>query len=54
MRLGNAQGMRDQAMAERIIAETRAMYGLDQPLHIQYARWFRRVVTLDFGVLAAG
>lgn len=49
MRLGNAQGMRDQAMAERIIAETRAMYGLDQPLHIQYARWFRRIVTLDFG-----
>ena len=48
MRLGNAQGMQ-QAMAEKIVAETRAMYGLDQPLHIQYARWFRRIVTLDFG-----
>ena len=25
------------------------MYGLDQPLHIQYLRWLKRIVTLDFG-----
>ena len=34
-------------------AETRARleayYGLDQPLHIQYVRWLRRMATLDFG-----
>jgi peptide/nickel transport system permease protein len=27
----------------------RRLYGLDQPLHVQYARWVERVVTLDFG-----
>jgi peptide/nickel transport system permease protein len=50
MRIGNAEGgARDQAMAEKIIAETRALYGLDQPLHVQYGRWLKRIVTLDFG-----
>jgi peptide/nickel transport system permease protein len=50
MRLGNAgEGVRDQAMAEQIIKETRALYGLDQPLYVQYGRWLKRIVTLDFG-----
>jgi peptide/nickel transport system permease protein len=50
IRLGDAtQGVRDQALAEQIIQETRALYGLDQPLHIQYWRWLKRVFTLDFG-----
>jgi peptide/nickel transport system permease protein len=25
------------------------LYGLDQPLHVQYVRWLRRIVLLDFG-----
>jgi len=25
------------------------VYGLDQPLHVQYARWLDRIVRLDFG-----
>jgi peptide/nickel transport system permease protein len=49
MRMGSPEGIRDQAMAERIIAETRALYGLDQPLHVQYGRWLMRILTLDFG-----
>lgn len=50
MRLGDAtQGIRDQALAEQIIRETRALYGLDRPLHEQYFSWLRRIVTLDFG-----
>jgi len=49
MRLGGAEGVRDQAMAEQIIRETRALYGLDQPLYVQYWRWLKRVATLDFG-----
>src|SRR5215467_10753704 len=39
----------DQALAEQIIAETRALYGLDQPLYVQYGRWLRRMLTFDFG-----
>jgi peptide/nickel transport system permease protein len=50
LKLGDAtRGIRDQALAEQIIQETRALYGLDQPLHIQYWRWLKRIVTLDFG-----
>jgi peptide/nickel transport system permease protein len=50
MKLGDAtQGLHDQALAAQIIAETRAMYGLDQPLYVQYWRWLRRILTLDFG-----
>jgi peptide/nickel transport system permease protein len=27
----------------------RELYGLDQPLHVQYWNWLRRIVRLDFG-----
>ncbi|MBF0507567.1 MAG: ABC transporter permease [Deltaproteobacteria bacterium] len=30
-------------------ARLRALYGLDQPLHIQYWNWLRRLVKFDFG-----
>src|SRR5690242_6414963 len=30
---------------ERIIKE----FGLDQPIHVQYWQWLKRVVRLDFG-----
>jgi peptide/nickel transport system permease protein len=39
----------NQQLTEQIINETRALYGLDQPLSVQYARWLKRIVTLDFG-----
>src|SRR5207244_3694950 len=39
----------DQPISEQIIRETRALYGLDQPLHIQYWRWLKRILTFDFG-----
>ena len=49
MRVGNTQGIQSQALAQQIIEETRALYGLDLPLHIQYLGWLKRVLTLDFG-----
>jgi peptide/nickel transport system permease protein len=49
MRLGAGGQPVDQALAAQIVAETRALYGLDQPLHIQYWRWLSRILTLDFG-----
>ena len=30
-------------------ARLRAFYGLDQPLHVQYFSWLKRLVILDFG-----
>ncbi len=38
----------DKVQAE-IIEQTRALYGLDQPLYVQYGRWVKQMVTLDFG-----
>ena len=34
------------AQAKRMLRE---LYGLDQPLHVQYWRWLERIVRLDFG-----
>src|SRR5262249_41087882 len=44
------QRMANPALTEQVIKETRALYGLDQPLPVQYWRWLKRMVTLDFGV----
>jgi peptide/nickel transport system permease protein len=38
-----------QLVNAQIIEETRALYGLDQPLLIQYLRWLKRILALDFG-----
>ena len=47
--LGDATQGVNQAVAQQMIDETRAIYGLDQPLYIQYWRWLTRIVTFDFG-----
>ncbi len=39
----NVQGDAKQKQA------LRELYGLDQPLHVQYCRWLSRIVRLDFG-----
>ena len=49
MRLAEAGQNINQTVAGQMIEETRAIYGLDQPLHIQYWRWLKRIATLDFG-----
>ena len=35
-------------------AQLEKLYGLDQPLHIQYANWLNRLVRLDFGTSMSG
>src|SRR6266850_4555041 len=42
-------GVTDQNLALQIIQETRALYGLDQPLYTQYWHWLNRILTLEFG-----
>src|SRR6516165_1707710 len=49
LKLGYGESSPNQAVAEQVIAETRALYGLDQPLYVQYGRWLRMMLTLDFG-----
>ncbi len=43
------RGIKSEAMAKTVIEQTRKLYGLDKPLHVQYALWMKRLVTLDFG-----
>ena len=49
LKLGDSDATGNQLLAAQIISETRELYGLDQPLYIQYGRWLKRMVTLDFG-----
>ena len=44
-----ATDLNPKATAE-VKERMRAFYGLDQPLHIQYWNWIRRLVALDFGI----
>jgi peptide/nickel transport system permease protein len=38
--------VQSSAQSTRLLRE---LYGLDQPLHVQYVRWLTRVARLDFG-----
>lgn len=37
------------AVTAEVKAKMEKLYGLDQPLHIQYWNWLKRLVVLDFG-----
>lgn len=39
----------NEAVSKKIIDETRALYGLNKPIHVQFWRWLKQVATLDFG-----
>ena len=50
MRLMKMQGaMGSDSVPQEIIEQTKALYGLDKPIHVQYALWLKRLVTFDFG-----
>jgi len=48
-KFGDVERGGNELITAQIIKETRALYGLDQPLPIQYFRWLKRILTLDFG-----
>ncbi len=49
-RLAGIEGaMSADAASQEIIEQTRALYGLDKPIPVQYALWLSRMVRLDFG-----
>lgn len=43
------QGISADANTQEILRQTKELYGLDQPIPIQYLKWLGRLVTLDFG-----
>jgi peptide/nickel transport system permease protein len=38
-----------EQISPEIIQQTKALYGLDKPYHVQYVNWLGRLVTFDFG-----
>jgi peptide/nickel transport system permease protein len=49
VRMAAQERMSESAMSQKIIEDTKKLYGLDKPLPIQYALWVKRVFTFDFG-----
>lgn len=50
LRLRAAQdGMAAERDTQKIIEDTRKLYGLDKPIPVQYVLWLGRLVRLDFG-----
>jgi peptide/nickel transport system permease protein len=51
--LGGAAGagisVEKRMAVDEAMAQWRAQYGLDRPLHVQYGIWMKNLVTLDFG-----
>lgn len=49
-RLHGIEGaMEADAATQAIIEQTKALYGLDRPIMVQYGLWLSRLVRLDFG-----
>ncbi len=49
LRLSADQAVMGDKVTQDIVEQTRKLYGLDKPIHIQYLIWLKRVVTFDFG-----
>jgi peptide/nickel transport system permease protein len=47
--LGAQGNLQSDAATQQVIEETKALYGLDKPIHVQYLLWLSRMVRLDFG-----
>lgn len=43
------EGIRTETVSKAVIEQTKKLYGLDKPVHIQYLHWLKRLTTLDFG-----
>jgi peptide/nickel transport system permease protein len=39
----------ESSISQKVIEDTKKLYGLDKPIPIQYALWVKRVLTFDFG-----
>jgi len=48
-RLFSEGGMKSDAASAQILEQTKKLYGLDQPLHLRYVSWMKRMLLLDFG-----
>lgn len=43
------EGIKSETVSREVIEQTKKLYGLDKPFHVQYLLWLKRLGTLDFG-----
>ncbi len=43
------EGIKSETVSREVIEQTKKLYGLDKPFHVQYLLWLKRLATLDFG-----
>jgi len=43
------EGIKSETVSREVIEQTKKLYGLDKPIHVQYVLWLKRLVKLDFG-----
>ncbi len=46
---GEGGAMRSNIETEKIVEQTKALYGLDKPIIVQYGLWLGRMIRFDFG-----
>jgi peptide/nickel transport system permease protein len=46
---GAGISLQKRGVVDQALAQWRAQYGLDRPLHVQYAVWLKNLFALDFG-----
>ncbi|MGH7823691.1 MAG: ABC transporter permease [Candidatus Binatia bacterium] len=46
---GAGVSLEKRVSVDEAVAQWRKQYGLDRPIHVQYAVWLKNLVTLDFG-----
>jgi peptide/nickel transport system permease protein len=46
---GAGVSLEKRVSVDEAVAQWRAQYGLDRPLHVQYVIWLNNLITLDFG-----
>lgn len=44
-----SQSVGSEALRKEIVEETRALYGIDKPLYVQFGQWIKKTAMLDFG-----
>ncbi|MDO8644464.1 MAG: ABC transporter permease [bacterium] len=42
-------GIKSEMISKEVMDQTKALYGLDKPLPVQYGIWLKKIVTLNFG-----
>lgn len=47
--MGAEGALKADAATQRIIEQTKELYGLDKPVPVQYALWLSRLIRFDFG-----